>query len=89
MRTTLTLDDDVAATLADRAKKLGIPFKQLVNRTLRAGLGDEAAAAAPRAVVEPFDMGPCHLGPDVNFNRLADELEDEALIAKMRRSGMK
>jgi hypothetical protein len=89
MRTTLTLDDDIAAALADRAKKLGIPFKQLVNRTLRAGLGDDMAASGPRVVVEPFDMGPCLLGPEVNFNRLADELEDEALIAKMRRSGMK
>ena len=89
MRTTLTLDDDLAATLADRAKKLGIPFKQMVNRTLRAGLGEDAAAAGPRIVVEPLDLGPCLLGAEVNFNRLADDLEDEALIAKMRRAGMK
>lgn len=89
MRTTLTLDDDIAAALMDRAKKLGIPFKQVVNRTLRSGLGDSLPSIAmPAMEVKPFDLGPCLLGSDVNFNRLADELEDEEIIAKMRRSGM-
>ncbi len=84
MRTTLTLDDDIAAALKDRAKKLGLPFKQVVNRTLRSGLGEAVPAVSPRVEVEPFDMGPCLLGPDVNFNRLADEIDDERIIANMR-----
>jgi hypothetical protein len=87
MRTTLTLDDDIAAQLMDRAKKLGIPFKQVVNRTLRSGLGESAPSGQLKVVVEPYDMGPCLLGPDVNFNRLATGLEDEAWIEKLRRSG--
>jgi len=88
MRTTLTLDDDIAAELMDRAKKLGIPFKQVVNRTLRSGLG-QSGPAAPKVKVLPYDMGPCLLGTDVNFNRLADELADEELTRKMLRSGLK
>lgn len=87
MRTTLTLDDDIAAQLMDRAKKLGIPFKQVVNRTLRSGLGENTPTGRGKVMVEPYDMGPCLLGPDVNFNRLASELEDEAWIEKLRRSG--
>ncbi len=86
MRTTLTLDDDIAAQLMDRAKKLGIPFKQVVNRTLRSGLGGSAPSGQSKVVVEPYDMGPCLLGPDVNFNRLAAELEDEGWTEKLRRS---
>lgn len=86
MRTTLTLDDDIAAQLMDRAKKLGIPFKQVVNRTLRSGLGGNMPPGQSKVEVEPYDMGPCLLGPDVNFNRLSAELEDEAWIEKLRRS---
>ncbi|MGE0104952.1 MAG: ribbon-helix-helix domain-containing protein [Blastocatellales bacterium] len=38
MRTTLTLDEDVAARLAEMQKKTGISFKEIVNQTLRLGL---------------------------------------------------
>ena len=39
MRTTLTLDRDVAARLR-QLKKTGLTFKELVNMALRAGLSD-------------------------------------------------
>ncbi len=42
MRTTLTLDDDVADALRERAKLLNLPFKQVVNDALRRGLSPEA-----------------------------------------------
>jgi len=42
MRTMLTMDDDLAGLLKQRARSLGIPFKEAVNRTIRAGLGEEA-----------------------------------------------
>ena len=44
MRITLTLDDDLAGLLKQRAQELGVPFKEAVNRTIRAGLGDAASA---------------------------------------------
>ena len=40
MRTTLTLDDDLAGLLKQRARELGIPFNEAVNRTIRAGIGE-------------------------------------------------
>ncbi len=38
MRTTLTLDDDVASKLKAEARRTGRPFKEVVNETLRSGL---------------------------------------------------
>jgi len=38
MRTTLTLDPDVAAKAKQGAAKLGKPFKEIVNDALRIGL---------------------------------------------------
>ena len=37
MRTTLTLDDDLAESLRERARLHDLPFKQVVNDTLRSG----------------------------------------------------
>lgn len=42
IRTTLTIDDDLAALLKRRARERGASFKDVVNRALRAGLGEEA-----------------------------------------------
>ena len=44
MRTTLTLDDDVAAKLASASRKSGKPFKQVVNAAIRRGLLEMQAA---------------------------------------------
>lgn len=38
MRTTLTLDEDVAKRLKEKCRKTGQSFKQVVNETLREGL---------------------------------------------------
>ena len=79
MRTTLTLDDDLAGLLKQRARELGVPFKEAVNRTIRAGLGDAASArrrAAPKTIPHSFGFKP---GVDLDkLGQLADELETEA-----------
>ena len=38
MRTTLTIDDDLANSLKEQARQNNLPFKQVVNETLRRGL---------------------------------------------------
>ncbi|HXG27578.1 MAG TPA: hypothetical protein VNJ47_01845 [Nevskiales bacterium] len=59
MRTTLTLDDDVAARLK-RLRQHG-QFKELVNRALRAGLEQiERKADRPR---QPYRLRPVRLKP--------------------------
>ena len=78
MRTTLTLDDDLAGLLKRRARELGIPFREAVNRTIRTGLGEAAVArrhAAPKTVPHSFGFRP---GIDLDkLGQLADELEAE------------
>ena len=56
MRTTLTLDDDVASLLKKEARKAGEPFKQVVNRYLRLGLTTAKQPARKPFVVKPWDM---------------------------------
>jgi hypothetical protein len=63
MRTTLTLDDDVAAQLERLRRSRHEPFRTLVNRILREGLRREGA---PPARAKPFrtqavDLGRCRL----------------------------
>lgn len=76
MRTTLTLDDDLAGLLKQQARELGIPFKEAVNRTIRAGLGEAAASRhepAPKTMSHSFGFR-----PDIDLDKLgqlADELE--------------
>jgi hypothetical protein len=76
VRTTLTLDEDLAAKLKDEARKTGRPFKETVNACLRAGLNlrKPARKAAPFRV-RPYEMG---LQPGVSLDKIStllDQLE--------------
>jgi ribbon-helix-helix CopG family protein len=48
MRTTLTIDDDVAAQLEGLRRKGDASLKDIINEALRRGLRDMAAPAKPR-----------------------------------------
>jgi len=85
MRTTLTLDDDLARLLKKTARDSERPFKQVVNEAIRAGLValEEPPARQPYRL-EPADLGGVRPGIDLTKAlRLADELEDEALRQKL------
>lgn len=73
MRTTLTLDDDVAAKLRAEARKSGQPFKQTVNRVLRIGLNVRAQAAR----LSPFKVKarPLGLRPGFSFDKVSELIE--------------
>jgi hypothetical protein len=82
MRTTLTLDPDVAARLKDEAHRKGISFKEAVNASLRRGLADGEPVASPYRVT-PRSMK-AKPGLDLDQARdLADRLEDEEVLRKM------
>jgi hypothetical protein len=82
MRTTLTLEPDVEALVHRVMRERGISLKEAVNAGLRRGLrssDDSPVPFKPRV----FDMG----RPLVDLTRanaLAADLEDEALIQKLR-----
>ena len=86
MRTTLTLDDDLAALLRQQAATLGVSFKEMVNRALRAGLSREMAphdVRVPKTIPHSFGFRP---GVDLDrLNQLADELEAEAAAESLSR----
>lgn len=85
MRTTLTIDPDVAQLLTqalDRGKK---PLKQVVNDALRRGLS--APESVPR---KPFKIVPYAMGWDAaldptGFNQLIDELAVDDFLELQQR----
>ena len=86
MRTTLTLDDDIARILKRRARELDRPFKEVVNATLRNGLAKEdlPVASKPAPKVVPRNLGlKAGIDPD-KLNQLVDELEVEEFAMKYR-----
>jgi hypothetical protein len=84
VRTTLTLEPDVARMLEEEARRERKSFKQVVNEAIRRGLSPRARRPAPPYRVRPHRTS-LRPGIDVHaFNQLADELEDEALLDKIR-----
>jgi hypothetical protein len=80
MRTTLTIDDDVAVELERLRRTRGASRKSLVNEALRRGLRDIVAAPKPK---KPFRTQPLHSGPLLvasidNIAELLAEVEGEA-----------
>ena len=59
MRTTITLDDDVAVRLERERRKRHTSFKDLVNQVLRAGLD---TLKTPPSRRDPFHTTGFHLG---------------------------
>jgi hypothetical protein len=76
MRTTLTLDDDLAERLAQIARESNLPFKTVVNETLRRGLAETAQ------YLPPFEYQ-AHAGnllpgiDDRHLNELAWQLDED------------
>ena len=81
MRTTLTLDPDVAQLLEEEMHRRRTTFKQVVNDAIRKGLAPSTATKpVKRFRVKPHETT---LRPGIDmasFNELAGELEDEEVI---------
>ena len=76
IRTTLSLEDDLALRLADLARESKKPFKVVVNEALRRGLEDSAPQQS-EFLLKPF-AGHLHAGiDDRRFNELAWDVGDE------------
>ncbi len=87
MRTTLTLESDVAHNLKTLSQRRKSSFKKVVNEVLRAGL---AAETKPRARTARFRVRASHCGfrsgIDLGkLNQLVDELEAEEFASGKKR----
>lgn len=76
MRTTLSLDDDVAALLEQMRKARDTTFKQIVNDALREGLTRMNSPPETEAFrTEPVDLGDCYFPNLDNVWEVLDEVE--------------
>jgi hypothetical protein len=74
MRTTLTLDDDVAAKLKAESRRAGRPFREVVNEALRRGLASRRVTAARQAFkISVRDLG--DLKPGLCLDNVAELIE--------------
>ena len=79
MRTTLTLDSDVAARIERERRKRGMPLKDLVNQALRAGLDNLDAQTGRRDTfrTEGFSLGHSRVGSLDNVEEVLSRAEGE------------
>lgn len=82
MRTTVTLEPDVAVRIQRLARERGASFKATINATLRAGLDAQPMVGRPYREVTR-DLG---VRPGIDLTRalaLAAELEDDEVRRKL------
>lgn len=85
MRTTITLDDDVAAELEALRRAGNRTFKDVVNETLRAGLRPAPTEAGrPVRYTQPRDLG---ASPDISDVSAALAMLDEEKYRYLARPG--
>lgn len=86
MKTTLTLDADVAQALMVMVRRRRVTLEEAVNEALRVGLEMQATSGSrPAFVVKPHSGG---FAPGIDphkLNQLVGELENEAVLARARR----
>jgi len=76
MRTTLSLDDDVAALLEKVRKAKDATFKEVVNEALREGLTRLSMPAESRPFhTQAVDLGNCYCPNLDNVWEVLDEVE--------------
>jgi hypothetical protein len=89
MRTTLTLDDDVADKLRRLAERRGASFKETVNDTLRKGLSaQDRKANRPTPFCVAVFRSAFRPGVDpMRLSKLSDDLEVEHAVSRIRNEG--
>jgi hypothetical protein len=75
MRTTLTLDDDIAAKLKAEMRRSDRPFRDVVNEMLRRGLASQSSIASrsERFKINARDLG--SLRPGTSLDNIAELIE--------------
>jgi hypothetical protein len=72
VRTTLSLDDDVARLVNQESRRSGASFKEVINRLLRLGL-----MASRRQTCKPFVVAPRKMGlpPGASYDDVEQLIE--------------
>ena len=80
MRTTLTIDDDLAGIPKHQAREMGKPLKEIVNTALRRGLVDKLVENAQPISVRPHDFGASR--PRLDLGRLGGRIHQKPSALK-------
>jgi hypothetical protein len=84
VRTTVTLDQDVAQQIQQRMRERGVGFKEILNELLRRGL---RSSEDPEPYAGPtFSLG---ARPEVDLDKalaLAGAMEDEEVLRELERA---
>jgi hypothetical protein len=74
VRTTLTIDDDIAKLVKQEQRRSGESFKSTVNSLLRRGLMN----AREKAATKPFEVTPIPMGlpPGLSYDCISKLLDD-------------
>ncbi len=80
MRVSVTIEDDVAASLKRLAKALGLRFKTLVNLVLREGIKSMTGPVKKRKTFQTrsVDLGPCRIANVDNLAKVLARTEGES-----------
>ena len=84
MRTTVNLEDDLAERLREMSHSLRCSFTEVLNNTLRQSLRSQLPETAEPYKTIPWNGGLVPGIDPTSMNHLADELEDEEIIRKLR-----
>lgn len=84
VRTTINIEDDLVDRLKEEAHRKRRPFTEIVNNAIRAGMPSMPSERKPYQTI-PFESKLCPGIDPGKLNQLADELEDEFLIDRIRR----
>lgn len=84
MRTTVTIDPDTEALVREEMSRTGRSFKEILNTAIIQSLARQRSTG--KLEVEPLFTKPfpSSLG-EADFNRLADEWDDEETITELKR----
>lgn len=84
MRTTITLDEDVAKKLKAKIKSSSLPAKEVYNELLRSALSEKSKLTMPKKAFELVTFEGKHgLAPGFNWDmstaQVLDKLDEESL----------
>lgn len=82
MRTTLTIDDDLAKSVEKLRDRKNLSLREAINLLLRAGLKSAETSTSARPYTGPVFDSALQPGIDPNrMNQLADELEIDEFVS--------
>ena len=84
VRTTVTLDDDLAAELQRLARERGAGFKEVLNAVVRRGLRGEQGAETYTVPARPLG-----LRPDVDLTKALDLAADDEDAETLRKLALR